>query len=113
MNQLHHQDIDYREERNEVVKGRVRRHRSNTGRNGAKKSRRGSLSSRMRTYYFTLSAVFGYVLGAALVMISLDSAVHRQVVNSRTLMFLAPGLLLAIIGGAITARAYHAARRRR
>jgi hypothetical protein len=85
-----------------------RRHR----RPRSKSRRKGSWSGFIRAFYFVLAALWGYALGAVVLMLALRSSGGIVPIDGSLLARVAPGALLALLGGVVSAAAYRQARRR-
>ncbi len=68
-------------------------------------------SGRRRLLFFSLSAVWGFIAGAAGVLAGM-SATGNTVLREGTIVGLVPALIIAVLGGLVVERAYRESRQR-
>jgi hypothetical protein len=67
---------------------------------------------RLRTLYFSLAALWGFLAGTGAVLIALTTVGRPAGLAARGLIFVAGAAVLAVVGGLVAAAAYRSASRR-
>lgn len=94
--------------------GRTRssRRRRST-RTGTSRKRPSASGAGIRALYFSIAALWGYLLGIGLLAAAAGQPVQQGfTLSGRVAGFLLAGAALAVLGGMVSARAYLSARRR-
>ena len=66
----------------------------------------------VRLLYFGLASLWGYVIGAAVLVAALSFSGHSVTLNPVIVGLIVPGAVVAFIGGVLSAAAYRQATRR-
>jgi hypothetical protein len=66
----------------------------------------------MRRFYFSLAAIWGFVIGGGGLAAALAFVGSPAAISTRALLALLPALLVAVAGGWVTASTYREARNR-
>jgi hypothetical protein len=91
-------------------RGNVRR--SSKTRTAGSRRRNTASGSGIRSLYFSIAALWGYLLGIGLLAAVAGPSAQGFSLDGRIAMLLAAGAALSVLGGVISARAYIHARRR-
>lgn len=67
---------------------------------------------RRRLVYFSLASLWGFLIGTATLLYGFSLAGHRLELSPVAIVVMSAAVVLAVVGGVITARAYREASRR-